>query len=205
MNQTYNYWYFKDVVPKRYCDYIIKYALSKKEEIGLTHWDNPKVTEKIKNKEPEALQLQYKKRKSNVVWLSESWIYNLIRKPLLAANINAGWNLKYDWIESCQFTIYRTSNYYDWHSDVRLDPKGGRNRKLSASLFLSEKENYTGGDFEFKIQNPENGDSKITRIDQGLSKGSLLVFPSHYYHRVTPVLTGKRYSLVMWTVGPPLT
>jgi len=205
VNQKYSYWHFKDIVPKRYCDYIIKYAFSKEEKVGITHWNDPKLIEKIENKEPEALKLQHKKRKSNVVWLSESWIYNLIRKPLLAANINAGWNLDYNWIESCQFTIYRASNYYDWHSDVFFAPQEKKNRKLSASLFLSEKEEYTGGDFEFKIQKKENGDSEIIKVDHELSKGSLLVFPSHYYHRVTPVLTGKRYSLVAWTVGPPLT
>jgi len=205
VNQTYNYWYFKDIVPRRYCDYIIKYGLSQKEQVGLTHWDDIKLTEKIKNKDPEALKLQHKKRKSHVVWMSDPWIYNLIRPSLSAANINSGWNLTYDWIESCQFTIYRSSNYYDWHCDTEPVPKENRSRKLSASLFLSEREDYTGGDFEFKIQQKNNGDNLVTKVDHGLSKGSLLVFPSHYYHRVTPVLSGERYSLVAWTVGPQLT
>ena len=39
--------------------------------------------------------------------------------------------------------------------------------------------------------------------DVELSKGSLVVFPSYYRHRVTPVTKGTRYSLVVWNLGQP--
>ena len=35
-----------------------------------------------------------------------------------------------------------------------------------------------------------------------LSKGTLICFPSHLWHRVKPVTKGERYSLVMWFGGP---
>jgi len=34
-------------------------------------------------------------------------------------------------------------------------------------------------------------------------KGSIVVFPSYVFHRVTPVTRGTRYSLVCWSVGKP--
>ena len=35
------------------------------------------------------------------------------------------------------------------------------------------------------------------------NKGSIIVFPSFIFHRVTPVTKGIRYSLVNWNVGQP--
>ena len=32
-------------------------------------------------------------------------------------------------------------------------------------------------------------------------KGSVIVFPSFVEHRVKPVTRGKRYSLVIWSLG----
>ena len=36
-----------------------------------------------------------------------------------------------------------------------------------------------------------------------LPKGSIIVFPSFVWHRVTPVTKGERYSLIMWNLGQP--
>ena len=41
---------------------------------------------------------------------------------------------------------------------------------------------------------------KCTEIQ---SKGSLVVFPSFTWHRVCPVKSGTRYSLVIWSLGWP--
>ena len=44
-------------------------------------------------------------------------------------------------------------------------------------------------------------DHKIAK--QILPKGSLVVFPSFVWHRVKPVTSGTRYSLVIWNLGRP--
>jgi len=36
-----------------------------------------------------------------------------------------------------------------------------------------------------------------------LPRGSIVVFPSHVWHRVRPVTKGVRYSLVIWNLGYP--
>ena len=58
-----------------------------------------------------------KKRKSDVVWMSDRWVYNEIQPYIHQANYNAGWNFEWDWSEECQFTEYKKGQFYDWHCD----------------------------------------------------------------------------------------
>ncbi|MBO9601096.1 MAG: 2OG-Fe(II) oxygenase [Novosphingobium sp.] len=95
-----------------------------------------------------------------------------------------------------QFTEYQASNngHYDWHQDVWLESPRPYARKLSVVIQLSEPDDYSGGDFEFfGIENPG---------ERFTPRGSLLVFPSFLQHRVNPVLSGTRRSLVTWVEGP---
>ena len=43
----------------------------------------------------------------------------------------------------------------------------------------------------------------IVQAKDILPKGSIIVFPSHLWHRVRPVTSGTRYSLVTWNLGKP--
>jgi PKHD-type hydroxylase len=43
----------------------------------------------------------------------------------------------------------------------------------------------------------------LVKANEILSKGSIVVFPSHVWHRVKPVTSGTRYSLVVWSIGDP--
>jgi PKHD-type hydroxylase len=128
------------------------------------------------------------------------------------ANKNAGWNFQWDWSEACQFTIYKKNQFYDWHADSWEksydDPSNlntnGKIRKLSMTLSLSDENDYEGGDLEFDPRNYHNIKNSKTLICKEVKpKGSLVVFPSFVYHRITPVTKGTRYSLVMWNLGHP--
>lgn len=76
-----------------------------------------------------------------------------------------------------------------------MDLGAGENsgRKLSLSIQLSPPYDYSGGQLEF-----QNIDSPA---DRGI--GSLIAFPSFIQHRVTPVDSGVRSSLVVWVHGKP--
>ena len=52
-----------------------------------------------------------KKRKSDVVWMNDRWIYKEIQPYIHQANSNAGWNFDWDWSESCQFTEYKKDSF----------------------------------------------------------------------------------------------
>lgn len=95
-----------------------------------------------------------------------------------------------------QFAEYHgtDSGGFDWHQDVNwLDPAPS-SRKLSFVAQLSDPNSYEGGDFEFNSL-PSPG-------PEFRNKGAVLVFPSFLYHRVAPVTSGVRHSLVSWVEGP---
>ena len=82
-----------------------------------------------------------------------------------------------------QFTEYKSGGYYDWH----IDNAGNLPNDRYCSIVIELNDNYEGGELQFK-----NIDIKK------YTTGTLYMFPSDMYHRVTPVITGIRYSLVMW-------
>ena len=208
MNISNYYWYFKSVLPPRFCDELIQYALSKKELLG--------VTGNIKNneKDKEIIKEVKIKRNSNITWLNDPWIYKEIQPYVHIANKNAGWNFEWDRSESCQFTKYKHNQYYDWHSDSwnkpydrPNNPEHGKIRKLSMTCQLTDSSEYKGGELEFDFRNYDphmREEAKhLKQAKEILPKGSIIVFPSFVWHRVKPVTKGTRYSLVMWNLGYP--
>ena len=138
-------------------------------------------------------------RITDVSWIDKTkdnaWIFNKLEYYVNYLN-DMFYKFDLTNYESLQFTSYnKKGSHYDWHVDTFHNMVEPLNRKLSMSLFLTEKSEYMGGDFEYKIASiPE-------KINED-SKGSLIVFPSYLLHRVTPVTKGVRKSLVMWTQGP---
>ena len=205
MNLEYYYWYFQSVIPPKICDDIIEYGKSQQEQIALTGgYDPEKVSE-------DDIKDVSKKRKSNIVWMNDRWIYNEIHPYIHTANKNAGWNFQWDFSESCQFTKYKLDQFYDWHCDSWSKPynrpeepdRHGKIRKLSVTISLSDENDYEGGDFEFDFRNDDKGSYQPQLCKEIRPKGSVVVFPSFVWHRVKPVTSGTRYSLVIWNLGWP--
>ena len=106
-------------------------------------------------------------------------------------------NLDLKYINEIQFTKYEGDivfpGKYNWHHDVDWIQEGCSHRKLSLSFILSD--GYEGGEFEFEDTIPQ-------LPVEALQKGSIIAFPSFFTHRVTPVTSGTRYSIVTWVEGP---
>jgi PKHD-type hydroxylase len=209
MNLEYYYWYFKSALPKRLCDEIIQYGNSQRTRMALTGG----ATEPDEVSDVEKKKIE-NKRKSNVAWLDENWIYKEIQPYVHQANQNANWNFDWDFSEKAQFTKYGEGQFYGWHSDSYAKPyegeKGdnlkGKIRKLSMTVSLNDPSEYEGGNLEFDFRN--RTDYEFTKSSKNLCteirpQGSVIVFPSFVWHRVTPVTKGTRYSLVLWSCGPP--
>ena len=97
--------------------------------------------------------------------------------------------------EGLQFTEYNEPGHqYKIHSDKIF---GFNTRKLSCVLQLTDEEEYEGCDLELIYNEPY---TKVPR-----TRGSLVVFPSYVTHRVTPLISGTRHSLVAWVNGKPFT
>jgi PKHD-type hydroxylase len=92
------------------------------------------------------------------------------------------------------FNRYEGGEAFGVHVDNAIrQQRGGPLRirsDLSATLFLSEPEDYDGG--ELMIE--ENYGSQSVK----LPAGDLVLYPSKSLHRVTPVTRGARVSSFMW-------
>ena len=134
-------------------------------------------------------------RKSEISWIEENpqtdWIYQRISHFAKIANKEM-WNFDiWGYQDSLQYTkYYGNGGHYDWHAD--LGP-GISNRKLSCVLQLSTPEEYEGGVLQM------NPGGNILEVPKAL--GTLCFFPSFLLHRVTPLSSGVRKSLVTWLCG----
>ena len=209
MNLTNYYWYFKSVIPERICDDIVKYGHQLQDQMAVTgKYNNKNHSKKLNSIQVKDLK---KIRNSSVAWMNDRWIYNEIHPYINMANKNAGWNFEWDFSESCQFTKYKKGQFYDWHCDSWDEPYhkkqeelNGKIRKLSVTVTLSDPKDYKGGELEFDFRNKDpNKPSKLVKCKEILPKGSLVVFPSFVWHRVCPVKSGERNSLVIWNLGYP--
>ena len=209
MNLSNYYWYFTSAIPPKICDDIIKYGLSKEERMARTGG-----LEDRKLSKDEIRNLKHK-RSSDVVWLNDPWIYKEIQPYVHIANKNAGWNFQWDQSEACQFTKYKLNQHYDWHCDSWNRPynkpnnprEHGKIRKISMTCQLTDGSEYKGGELEFDYRDydPYMRDTSkhVVQVKEILPKGSIVLFPSFVWHRVKPVTSGTRYSLVVWNLGYP--
>jgi len=104
--------------------------------------------------------------------------------------------LGFDYVQYTEYDGEGTK--YDTHIDMILGDGLSVEllipRKLSFSLILSDPSEYEGGDLELY-----NGAGKMTPEQVA---GRIIAFPSFVPHAVTPLISGKRKSLVFWAVGP---
>ena len=147
-------------------------------------------------------------RRQEILLRYEPWLASMITHHCNEANLEWG----FDTIAPRQaelLTYDEEGDKYDWHVDTQMiydfhaDPFGvaGVTRKISIIWQLSDGDEYEGGDFQMTNNFAE------TNILEGWEedlrkKGTVVAFPSFMMHRITPVTSGSRRSMVSWTNGP---
>ena len=132
-------------------------------------------------------------RCTSVHWVDPQHLLNRVMDSIMLEANSKYFNYSITGSERLQFATYGMDGKYDWHTDS-LGYEKEPHRKLSTTLQLSPPEDYEGGDFEFFT-----GDKQE---DLDLRKqGSVVVFDSRDWHRITPITKGVRHSLVMWSYG----
>ncbi len=131
-------------------------------------------------------------RITSINWIPTSdehkWLYDRIASIAHDAN-EARWKFQLGgFYERIQMAHYSQGHFYNWHQDNGNHDSS--NRKLSIVVQLSDEEDYEGGNLEFILA------SKAPR-----KMGTVIVFPSYQVHRVTPLMSGSRFSLASWISG----
>jgi PKHD-type hydroxylase len=191
-----DYWFWKSEISHENCQKIIN--------LSEDNWNEAVTFGTVMD-----IQEKDNARKSDIVWITEQWVYDLIWGYMCEANESAGWKYNIVAAESCQITRYTKGGFYSWHKDgigahnaVRNLPDNkflhGNARKLSMSILLND--DYEGGDFQVHDDSAHGEEVAMTPIS---GEGSVIVFPSFIQHQVAPVTKGIRYSLVTWFIGPP--
>ena len=140
------------------------------------------------------------KRNSSQRWIpTDNWVAGMMAHFIREANKNFYNFDLIGWSDQIQYTEYKgAGKHYSWHADsMESAILPGTVRKLSISLLLSDPKDYEGG--EFQIMYPGNSGMQTLKPELGQA----IIFPSYAMHRVRPLKSGNRVSLVGWYGGPP--
>ena len=169
------------------CDSIVSYGLTHKPVDGTIGHGGVSVVKKDF-------------RQSTVRWFKRSdpklsWVYSRLEEMFLQANEDT-FGFDVAGFRSIQFTEYdgAVEGKYDWHEDNSWKGTSPMDRKLSMVIQLTPTNEYEGGKLELAH---DPFDSRVFA-----NQGDVIVFPAFCRHRVVPVTSGKRFSLVTWATGP---
>ncbi len=136
------------------------------------------------------------------------WIYNKLEPLVVEANA-ALFQFDISYVtDPLHYVIYPEPNkqgetgetreiggFLDWHMDIGVG--GVCRRKLSTSVQLNDPKDYEGGEVEMWV----GGENRFIKLPR--EKGDVVIFPTFYMHRVTPLTKGERRCLIFWTGGEP--
>ena len=180
------YYLFPQVISKKECKNLLKYALRESDFSSGTVLDN--------NSSRRNCSVSFLNSKDNIL---NEIMWGFVHH---ANDEMFRYNLEH--FQSLQFSKYEKGNYYDWHRDVVMSEKE-KIRKLSLSFSITDHNHYEGGNLEFFAGEDKKSIDFSNDLSEKIRKvGTVIVFDSREWHRVTPVTKGVRYSVVCWTVGP---
>jgi PKHD-type hydroxylase len=170
-----NYTTIPNFLSKKECEDLLQFSLTKELKPALVS---------------DTSILNIKSRKSNIFFYDYSLDFPNLNEKLInifKKEVNVkGYNIDFT-NNHFQFTQYTKGGYYNWHTDSSV----GLYEERYCSMVIQLNDEYTGG--ELQIKNKD--DNEIT-LEKGL--GNLFIFYSNLIHRVKPIISGTRYSLVNW-------
>lgn len=150
----------------------------------------------------------YQTRKAKTAFIEKpdqntQWIYDKINTLIGYYNDNLfGFDLTgYDYFQYAEYDIEGKHNFHmdiALNSPLNIDYRMNEHlRKLTLVLMLNQQGvDFEGGDFQVNLSE----ERLPTTIP--MNKGNVLLLPSFLLHRVTPITSGLRKTLVTWVVGP---
>jgi len=140
------------------------------------------------------------KRNSKISWIKDRTICQRVFSVIKSKSADFS-SFHLDNIEPLQYSEYDTKQEYGWHQDLNIKPyDDGRIRKISFSIFLNN--NFEGGEFDLEIYGPDAKPRYISIWKR--NNENCIIFNSDMWHRVRPVKSGVRKSIVGWLLGPAI-
>jgi PKHD-type hydroxylase len=147
-------------------------------------------------------------RDSSIAWINDDpnqenlderrWLISRMADTFAMVNRDK-FQMDLDHFYPMQFTKYGLNQKYNWHVDVNEGLESNEQRKLSAVLFLTGPEEYEGGELELNI-----GGNPDEPLRLRPPAGTVVFFYAHVPHRVLPVISGERATVVVWGLGPKI-
>lgn len=142
----------------------------------------------------EGSNIEHRTRNTTVRFAPDDhWFGGILFEHAMKANRDAQWCYDVDFHEAVQYAEYGPEQHYHWHCDTFTLSGSPVERKVTAVCLMNEPSEFEGGEFQVQLYQ----DYTAT-----LEKGTIIAFPSILYHRVTPVISGKRISATIWLNGP---
>jgi PKHD-type hydroxylase len=132
------------------------------------------------------------KRKGQVSWVAEGSELDPLMQRLVGNLFDVAkghYFLDLNYVEPIQFSHYHKLAHYGWHVDSSTNGIAA-SRLISATVELSDPDDHMGGNLKLRVASKNCGVEK--------KRGRMVIFPSIFPHKVTPVLAGTRHSLVLW-------
>ena len=203
------FYIFPNIVSKKECKRFLKLCIKNTKFYDAVVKGSCKTSSA---KEYDKTRFDSDIRKTDVAFLAEKndRIHRVVYSHIHEAN-NIHFNYKIDWFEAIQFARYQNGGFYNWHQDDSGKTSTGELRKLSLTFCLTDPDTYEGGDLEFykgglplpDIEMSDGTNLSGSQVQKNIrAQGTIVVFDSYDWHRVTPVTKGIRYSIVCWTRGP---
>ena len=205
------FYVFPRAVPKKECRKLLKYCIknTKYQDASVI---NKGYTDSGPNMDPDRSRTDHDVRKTDIGFITDKDnMVNKIAWHFLREANKIQFNYKLEYFQPVQFARYRNGGHYDWHQDASGINPHGESRKLSLTFCLTDPKDYEGGELQFyagerpmeDMELPNGTKIPAEQIKQDIrDQGSVIVFDSRDFHRVTPCTKGTRYSIVCWTVGP---
>ena len=205
------FYVFPRAIPKKECRRLLKYCIK-----NTKYQDASVINKGYTDSDPvmsgDRARLDPDIRKTDIGFITDKDnMVNKIAWHFLREANKINFNYKLEYFQPVQFARYRNGGHYDWHQDASGQNPHGESRKLSMTFCLTDPKDYEGGVLEFysgdrPMEDLDLGDGNVVPAEQIkkdiATQGSVIVFDSRDFHRVTPVTKGTRYSIVCWTVGP---
>ena len=140
-------------------------------------------------------------RKSTVYWVTPNqdigWVFDRINTVGFKLNSHFfGFDIVP--LQRLQYTVYEDcGGHYDWHTDCFIESGLDNltvNTQRKLSLVAMCQQPQEGGQIQLTLGG--------SLMEPEMSAGNAIVFPSFILHRVVPVTSGTRKTLVAWFEGP---